>query len=128
MDIRARIILISPAINHMAYFEFNIHTDADLKRFIWDLAKEGFVLQLVSLAGLHSNAVGFGAPIPDSVRSKSETPNGLVIQPSLPNGSSRTACLLTWRQCSAKRKRLAATSLLTKNGAPPLLLLPPALT
>jgi isocitrate lyase len=35
-----------------------------LKRFIWDLAKEGFVLQLVSLAGLHSNAVGFGLFIP----------------------------------------------------------------
>jgi isocitrate lyase len=35
--------------------------DADLKRFVWDLAKEGFVLQLVSLAGLHSNAVSFGA-------------------------------------------------------------------
>jgi Isocitrate lyase family len=44
-------------------------TDADLKRFILDLAKEGFVLQLVSLAGLHSNAVGFGEPIPDVVRS-----------------------------------------------------------
>ena len=69
MDIRARIILISTAISHMAYFEFNIRIDADLKRFIWDLAKEGFVLQLVSLAGLHSNAVGFGALIPDSVRS-----------------------------------------------------------
>lgn len=35
-----------------------------MKRFIWDLAKEGFVLQLVSLAGLHSNAVGFGLFIP----------------------------------------------------------------
>ncbi|KAF8899206.1 isocitrate lyase [Infundibulicybe gibba] len=31
-------------------------TDADLKSFVWDLAKEGFVLQLISLAGLHSNA------------------------------------------------------------------------
>ncbi len=41
-------------------------TDADLKRFIWDLAQEGFVLQLVSLAGLHSNAVGFGASFPIS--------------------------------------------------------------
>ncbi|KAI0304604.1 isocitrate lyase and phosphorylmutase [Russula brevipes] len=42
-------------------FNWNAHgyTDADLKRFIWDLAREGFVLQLVSLAGLHSNAVGF---------------------------------------------------------------------
>ncbi|TDL28139.1 isocitrate lyase and phosphorylmutase [Rickenella mellea] len=31
-------------------------TDADLKNFVWELAKEGFVLQLISLAGLHSNA------------------------------------------------------------------------
>ncbi|KAG6846049.1 hypothetical protein H0H87_006413 [Tephrocybe sp. NHM501043] len=31
--------------------------DADLKSFVWDLAKEGFVFQLISLAGLHSNAV-----------------------------------------------------------------------
>lgn len=27
-----------------------------LRSFIWDLAKQGFVLQLISLAGLHSNA------------------------------------------------------------------------
>ncbi|RDB29201.1 2-methylisocitrate lyase, mitochondrial [Hypsizygus marmoreus] len=32
-------------------------TDTDLKNFVWELAKEGFVLQLISLAGLHSNAV-----------------------------------------------------------------------
>jgi len=32
-------------------------TDVDLKNFVWELAKEGFVLQLISLAGLHSNAV-----------------------------------------------------------------------
>ncbi|KAI4126888.1 MAG: hypothetical protein LQ338_003502 [Usnochroma carphineum] len=30
--------------------------EASLKSFIWDLAKEGFVLQLISLAGVHSNA------------------------------------------------------------------------
>ncbi|KAH7886193.1 isocitrate lyase [Phlebopus sp. FC_14] len=29
----------------------------DLKNFVWELAKEGFVLQLISLAGVHSNAV-----------------------------------------------------------------------
>ncbi|KAG8732533.1 hypothetical protein FRC11_012832 [Ceratobasidium sp. 423] len=29
----------------------------DLKNFVWDLAKEGFVLQLISLAGLHSTAM-----------------------------------------------------------------------
>ncbi|KAL7276121.1 mitochondrial 2-methylisocitrate lyase [Rhizina undulata] len=31
-------------------------TQEQLKSFVWDLAKEGFVLQLVSLAGLHSGA------------------------------------------------------------------------
>ncbi|EKM61426.1 uncharacterized protein PHACADRAFT_204595 [Phanerochaete carnosa HHB-10118-sp] len=31
-------------------------SDEGLKSYIWDLAKEGFVLQLVSLAGLHLNA------------------------------------------------------------------------
>ena len=31
-------------------------TPATLKSFIWDIAKHGFVLQLVSLAGLHSTA------------------------------------------------------------------------
>ena len=31
-------------------------TDADLKEFCFELAKAGFVLQLVSLAGLHSTA------------------------------------------------------------------------
>lgn len=30
-----------------------------LKNFIWDLAKEGFILQLVSLAGLHANGISF---------------------------------------------------------------------
>lgn len=32
-------------------------SETDLKNFIWELAQEGFVLQLISLAGLHSNAV-----------------------------------------------------------------------
>jgi len=32
-------------------------SDVDLKNIVWDLAKEGFVLQIVSLAGLHSTAV-----------------------------------------------------------------------
>jgi isocitrate lyase len=31
-------------------------TETDLKNFIWDLARHGFVLQLISLAGLHSTA------------------------------------------------------------------------
>ncbi|KAI0068044.1 isocitrate lyase and phosphorylmutase [Artomyces pyxidatus] len=46
---------LSPSFNWSAHG----FTEEDLKRFVWDLAKEGFVLQLVSLAGLHSNAVGF---------------------------------------------------------------------
>ncbi len=33
--------------------------------------------------------------------------------------------MLTWRQCRVKRRRLAVTSLLTKNGAPLLLFGPP---
>jgi isocitrate lyase len=43
---------LSPSFNWMAHG----FTDAKLKSFIWDIAKEGFVLQLVSLAGLHSTA------------------------------------------------------------------------
>ncbi|KAI0690738.1 isocitrate lyase [Cytidiella melzeri] len=31
-------------------------TTEGLKNFVWELGKEGFVLQLISLAGLHSNA------------------------------------------------------------------------
>ena len=38
----------------------SILTDADLKSFVWDLAKEGYLLQLISLAGLHTDAVSFG--------------------------------------------------------------------
>ncbi|KIV77764.1 isocitrate lyase [Exophiala sideris] len=43
---------LSPSFNWMGQ-GFN---DASLKSFVWDLAKEGFVLQLISLAGLHSGA------------------------------------------------------------------------
>lgn len=43
---------LSPSFNWSAHG----FSDADLKSFIWDLAKHGFVLQLVSLAGLHSTA------------------------------------------------------------------------
>jgi isocitrate lyase len=43
---------LSPSFNWMAQgFD-----EASLKSFIWDLAKHGFVLQLISLAGLHSTA------------------------------------------------------------------------
>ncbi|KAI4100075.1 MAG: hypothetical protein L6R37_005673 [Teloschistes peruensis] len=43
---------LSPSFNWMGQgFD-----EASLKSFIWDLAKVGFVLQLISLAGLHSNA------------------------------------------------------------------------
>ncbi|KAK0725968.1 isocitrate lyase [Lasiosphaeris hirsuta] len=43
---------LSPSFNWMAHG----FTPETLKSFIWDLAQEGFVLQLVSLAGLHSTA------------------------------------------------------------------------
>ncbi|KAI0427991.1 isocitrate lyase family protein [Xylaria sp. FL1042] len=43
---------LSPSFNWMAH-GFN---DESLKSFIWDIAREGFVLQLISLAGLHSTA------------------------------------------------------------------------
>jgi isocitrate lyase len=43
---------LSPSFNWSGH-GFNEH---DLKNFIWDLAPHGFVLQLISLAGLHSTA------------------------------------------------------------------------
>ncbi|KAH0842666.1 hypothetical protein AYO21_08987 [Fonsecaea monophora] len=43
---------LSPSFNWMGQ-GFN---DTSLKSFVWDLATEGFVLQLISLAGLHSTA------------------------------------------------------------------------
>ncbi|KAH7334325.1 isocitrate lyase [Rhizoctonia solani] len=44
---------LSPSFNWSAHG----FTESDLKNFVWDLAKEGFVLQLISLAGLHSTAM-----------------------------------------------------------------------
>ncbi|KAL2354539.1 isocitrate lyase [Cryomyces antarcticus] len=43
---------LSPSFNWMGQG----FTEEALKSFIWDLAKHGFVLQLISLAGLHSTA------------------------------------------------------------------------
>ena len=43
---------LSPSFNWMGQ-GFN---ETSLKSFVWDLAKQGFVLQLISLAGLHSTA------------------------------------------------------------------------
>jgi isocitrate lyase len=43
---------LSPSFNWSAQG----FSDADLREFCWELAKAGFVLQLVSLAGLHSTA------------------------------------------------------------------------
>jgi isocitrate lyase len=43
---------LSPSFNWMAHG----FTPETLQSFIWDIAKEGFVLQLISLAGLHSTA------------------------------------------------------------------------
>jgi isocitrate lyase len=43
---------LSPSFNWMGQgFD-----ETSLKSFVWDLAKEGFVIQLISLAGLHSTA------------------------------------------------------------------------
>ena len=43
---------LSPSFNWSAHG----FSDSELQSFIWDLAKHGFVLQLISLAGLHSTA------------------------------------------------------------------------
>ncbi|EON99644.1 putative isocitrate lyase protein [Phaeoacremonium minimum UCRPA7] len=43
---------LSPSFNWMAHG----FTPETLKSFIWDIAREGFVVQLISLAGLHSTA------------------------------------------------------------------------
>ncbi|KAF2404174.1 BcICL1, isocitrate lyase 1 [Trichodelitschia bisporula] len=43
---------LSPSFNWMAHG----FTESTLKSFVWDLAKEGFVMQLISLAGVHSTA------------------------------------------------------------------------
>ncbi|MCJ1300208.1 hypothetical protein MMC08_003003 [Hypocenomyce scalaris] len=58
-DIRAKypgkqlVYNLSPSFNWMGQgFD-----ETSLKSFIWDLAKHGFVLQLISLAGLHSTAM-----------------------------------------------------------------------
>ncbi|KAE9379918.1 isocitrate lyase and phosphorylmutase [Stipitochalara longipes BDJ] len=44
---------LSPSFNWMGHG----FSPESLKSFIWDIAKHGFVLQLISLAGLHSGAV-----------------------------------------------------------------------
>lgn len=49
---KALVYNLSPSFNWMAHG----FTPETLKSFIWDVAREGFVLQLVSLAGLHSTA------------------------------------------------------------------------
>lgn len=46
---------LSPSFNWSAHG----YKEENLKSFIWDLAKHGFVLQLVSLAGLHSDGLSF---------------------------------------------------------------------
>ncbi|KAF2447323.1 isocitrate lyase 2 [Karstenula rhodostoma CBS 690.94] len=43
---------LSPSFNWLSQG----FTEESLKSFVWDLAKHGFVLQLISLAGLHSTA------------------------------------------------------------------------
>ncbi|KAJ7757447.1 isocitrate lyase [Mycena metata] len=48
---------LSPSFNWSKHGFSGEEIDAQLKSFVWDLAKEGFVFQLISLAGLHSGAV-----------------------------------------------------------------------
>ncbi|CAK7228519.1 mitochondrial 2-methylisocitrate lyase [Sporothrix bragantina] len=48
---------LSPSFNWMAQG----FTEETLRSFIWDIAKEGFVLQLVSLAGIHTSATATNA-------------------------------------------------------------------
>jgi len=43
---------LSPSFNWMGHG----FSEETLKSFVWDMAKHGFVLQLISLAGLHSTA------------------------------------------------------------------------
>lgn len=47
---------LSPSFNWSAHG----FSDDDLRNFVWDLGKAGFVLQLISLAGLHSAATMTG--------------------------------------------------------------------
>lgn len=44
---------LSPSFNWAAH-GFN---EKDLKEFVWELGKAGFVMQLISLAGLHTNGL-----------------------------------------------------------------------
>lgn len=46
---------LSPSFNWSAHG----YADEQLQSFIWDLAKHGFILQLVSLAGLHADGLSF---------------------------------------------------------------------
>ncbi|KAF7337673.1 Isocitrate lyase [Mycena sanguinolenta] len=48
---------LSPSFNWSKHGFNGEEINAQLKSFVWDLAKEGFVFQLISLAGLHSGAV-----------------------------------------------------------------------
>ncbi|KFA73435.1 hypothetical protein S40288_04191 [Stachybotrys chartarum IBT 40288] len=49
---KALVYNLSPSFNWMAHG----FTPETLKSFVWDIAQHGFTLQLISLAGLHSNA------------------------------------------------------------------------
>lgn len=60
-EIHAKYPHVKLVYNLSPSFNWSAHgfSDSQLQSFIWDLAKEGFILQLVSLAGLHSNASSF---------------------------------------------------------------------
>ena len=88
------------------------YLDDDLRKFIWELGKEGFVLQLISLAGLHSNAVGFGTYKRDLVvyrKAPADHPPA-GTQRNSPSVSRRTGCLRMSRLYNERRRKLAAMS------------------
>jgi isocitrate lyase len=70
-------------------FNWSVHgfSEAQLKSFVWDLASSGFVLQLISLAGLHSTAVVTGTslfPLPLWTPLSPPLASSLSPIPSLP--------------------------------------------
>lgn len=51
---------LSKKLRESSRIKTTLRIDNDLKNLVWDLAKEGFVFQLISLAGLHCDAVSWG--------------------------------------------------------------------
>lgn len=73
---------LSPSFNWSAHG----FTNEQLKSFIWDLGKAGFMLQLISLAGLHSTAVVTGTCVSSHLAAL------IGEQRNLLSATRRTAC------------------------------------